>query len=61
MDQKLNEMLTRLATDGGKIVSSAACSALEIAEANAEGRMYVRDDGLGFIYVPRVLSISESS
>lgn len=33
--------IRRLATDNGAIVSSAACSVLEIAEARAEGRFWV--------------------
>lgn len=47
------ELIRKLAIDGGCIVSSGDCSSLEIADAQATNRMYVDDDGLGFILRPK--------
>ena len=44
-----NQMFERLKTDGGCIVSSNACSALEIACARACGDFAVDEDGYGFV------------
>ena len=45
-------LLQRLVEDGGAIVGSRECSELEIACAQADGRMYVDDDGLGYVLRP---------
>jgi hypothetical protein len=39
-------------TDGGSIVSTSNLTPFEIATARACGRMFVTDDGLGFVYFP---------
>jgi hypothetical protein len=44
--------LFELLKSGGKIVSSASCTVLEIAEAMSCNRMYVDKDGFGFVYFP---------
>lgn len=46
------ELLAKLAWRGGKVISTAELSALEIAVARAEGRMYVDSANLGFVWVP---------
>lgn len=43
------EMFSRLAREGGCIVSSGAASLHEIADARVRGEFYVDKDGLGFI------------
>jgi hypothetical protein len=43
------ELLDQLLKEGGCIITSDQCSELEIADAQACGRMYVRDDGIGFV------------
>ena len=48
----LRLLLTRLAREGGEIVSSAACTMAEIALARSEGRLYINDDSLGYVYFP---------
>ena len=37
---------------GGKIVSSAKCTPLEIAQARACGVMFIDEDGFGYVYLP---------
>ena len=44
-----HNIISRLLSGGGAIVSSNDCSELEIADAMATGRMLVRDDGMGFV------------
>lgn len=44
-----SQLLARLARDGGCIVSSNDCSRMEIADAQAHGRMFVDADGLGYV------------
>ena len=44
--------LFQLLKSGGKIISSASCTELEIAEACSCNRMYVDKDGFGFVYFP---------
>lgn len=41
--------LFELIKQGGKIVSTAQLSQLEIAQARADRRMFVDDDGFGFV------------
>lgn len=45
----LNEILNKLATEGGCLVSSADCHVIEINDAQARGDFYVFDGGLGFV------------
>jgi len=47
----IKELLEKLKF-GGKIVSTGGCNISEIAQARADGRMYVDEDGFGFIYMP---------
>jgi len=44
--------LFELLKSGGKIVSSASCTVLEISEACSCNRMYVDKEGFGFVYFP---------
>ena len=44
-------LLTKLRY-GGRIVSSAACTAAELTIARAERCMYVDKDGFGYVYQP---------
>lgn len=41
--------LLELIKQGGKIVSTAQLSNLEIAQARADRRIYVDEDGFGFV------------
>jgi len=41
--------LERLPAERGAIVSSADCSATEIAQAQACGRWHVNEDGMGYV------------
>lgn len=50
--QLAEKFLKRLAKTGGAIVSSNDLSAEDIAEARAGERMFVDDDGFGYIYQP---------
>lgn len=47
------ELLDRLACEGGCVVSSGAASELEISNARARGDFYVDDNGFGFILRPK--------
>jgi hypothetical protein len=46
-----DEILRKLAESGGKVVSTASLSTSEIAEARAEGRMYVDEGHLGYVWI----------
>jgi hypothetical protein len=46
--------LSRLALEHGHIVSTSALTAEEINEARNDGRMFVINDGLGFVIVQAV-------
>jgi len=48
MDSALD--LIRKLAHGGTIVSSAACSVEEVSEARADGRLFVDDEGCGYVY-----------
>lgn len=50
MKRTLDELAEMIVKGGGSIVSSNDCSHVEIAVADACGRFYVRDDGMGFVY-----------
>lgn len=43
------DMLTKLAREGGCIVSSADCSVMEIADARARGDFLVDNRGYGYV------------
>lgn len=45
----IQEMLDRMALNGGCIVSSADCDVIEISDARARGNMYVDHYGFGYI------------
>lgn len=45
----MNDLIKKLGTDGGAIVSTGDCSELEIAHARARGYLYVDDNGLGYV------------
>ncbi len=47
------QLFAQIATDGGCIVSSDACSTLEIAVAQSCGRFAVDDSGLGYVRRPK--------
>jgi hypothetical protein len=51
-DCPMARMAKDLACHGGSIVSSNVCSVGEIAAAQACGRFYVDEDGLGFVRRP---------
>ena len=44
-----DDLLARLVTNGGAIVSSGSCSDMEIADARVRGDFYVDADGLGYV------------
>jgi len=44
------QLLDALANKGGAIVSTASLNTAQIAAARVEGRMYVREDGCGFVH-----------
>lgn len=46
------ELLKLLASEGGVIVSTASLSDVEISQARACGRMFVAEDGTGFVHKP---------
>lgn len=48
----MENLFTLLKEKGGRIVSSNDCSPVEIAEARACDRMFIDEDGFGFIYFP---------
>lgn len=50
--EEINPLLDLMALYGGRIVSSASLDPEQIAEAKDGGRMYVRNDSLGFIWIP---------
>jgi len=43
------QLLDQVTVKGGAIVSSGDCSEMEIADARANGRFAVMDDGQGFV------------
>lgn len=44
-----HQLLSQLISEGGAIVCTGDCSVIEIADAQATGRMAVNGDGIGFI------------
>ena len=49
----MKELLEKLKF-GGKIVSSASCSELDIAQARVCNNFWVDEDNFGFVYVPEI-------
>lgn len=47
-----DDLLVKLSQEGGVIVSSNSLSDYGIASARACDRMYVNEDGLGFVLLP---------
>ena len=45
----ITQLIQQLITEGGAIVTSDACSEMEIADARATGRFSVNEDGIGFV------------
>ena len=45
----INDLVKKMLRDGGAIVSSDSCSAMEIACASQSGNMFVDENGLGYI------------
>lgn len=61
MIETAEQLLERLATEGGCIVSTAACSTDEINLARSEGRMFVNANYLGFVLrLPEVVEVAAS-
>lgn len=50
------DLLTELANKGGVIVGTASLNTAQIAAARIEGRMYVREDGCGFVHAHPALN-----
>lgn len=46
------EFLRKLVTGGGKIVSTNDLTVFEISSARAEDRLFVDENGFGFVYFP---------
>lgn len=46
-------MMAKLIELDGWLVPSSACGPVEIAQANAEGRMYVDEFGIGYVVRPK--------
>ncbi len=44
-----DELLARLVERGGAIVSSGACSEMEIADARVRGDFYIDSKGMGYV------------
>ena len=44
-----NQLIDKLAEDGGALVSTVDCSEMEIAYAQSAGLFATRDDGCGFV------------
>ncbi len=53
MTNTMNELFHQLEMEGGAIVCSNECSALELADARMHGRMFVNKDGIGFVRRPK--------
>ena len=47
---ELKDLLNKLAIDGGTIVCSSECSEMEIAIAKSCNKMYVDNDGIGYVW-----------
>lgn len=49
----MKELFNLLKIHGGKIVTSNETTHIEIAVACSEGRMWVDNDAIGFIFLPK--------
>lgn len=56
----INKLLDYLAQWGGEIVSTAKLTPNWIEQARASGRLYVREDSLGFVWEPPINRIPET-
>lgn len=52
MTNTMNELFHQLEMEGGAIVCSSECSVIELADARMHGRMFVDDNGIGFVRRP---------
>lgn len=50
----VSNLLDRMAAERGTLVCSGDCTIVEISEARADCRFAVMNDGIGFVYRPRV-------
>lgn len=50
----IRPLLDLLAEKGGEIVSTASLNQSSIDQARASGRMYVDENGLGFVWMPDI-------
>lgn len=48
----MNQLFSKLKSNGGCIVSSGDCSTMEIADAQARGDFTADEDGFGFVLRP---------
>jgi hypothetical protein len=53
METTITTLLDLMALHGGEIVSTASLNTYNIDQARASGRMYVREDSLGFVWIPK--------
>lgn len=49
MTRNIAEAIPALSAEGGALVTSAACSPMELAFARAESRFFVDENGFGFV------------
>lgn len=49
MTRNITEAIPALLAEGGALVTSSACSPMELAGARCEGRFFVDADGNGFV------------
>jgi hypothetical protein len=49
-ENECRKFLKRLAEQGGVIVPTSALTPEEVAEARADGRLYVDDEGYGYVH-----------
>jgi hypothetical protein len=57
----INDLLDLLVFNGGEIVCTSNLSEFEIAQAMACDRVFIRDDSMGFAWVPDIQRIPETS
>lgn len=50
--KEITELFDYLAQHGGEIVCTSSLSTYDIEQARASGRMFVREDSLGFVWMP---------
>jgi hypothetical protein len=53
MENTWKELFHQLEMEGGAIVCSNECHVIELADARLHGRMFVNDDGIGFVRRPK--------